>query len=481
MKANFKPLGLAAAVAAASAGFAGVANAQATYTSAGLGDLAIVPYYTVVGDFVTGVHITNTSDQTQVVKLRLRRATDSMDALDFNLVLSPQDVWTGYLSGGDGEDITFTTTDNSCSVPEAEEGGVFTMPGVYREGADEGYIEVIGMGAPASESQVIAVAAKHTSEGVPLDCDAVRSNFFADAWNSSSSTDQTSATPELNGTNTYVDAGDVLKVSFFIRDAQAGLEAGNDAVHLAGFLDYPTITNQEFGIFSGDTTGFDFPDLNGGSPADTPRGVYEDIRAELGAAAVVNDWSANADLGVGTDWVVTVPGQYTMLDLPQYLLSLVDEEEECTPVDCDFRDIPLTASYYVYDREEATIADAPGELVVSPSIPGEVPTSLLPNEVNVIEWGTGPVLDTANPITVTTPEGSDYGWASLSVEPAAAKTQQICNWMPSASGIVTSCAPVVNASAPVVGFVAWERNFPSNQAANYGRIINHSYVTSSAD
>ena len=45
MKANFKPLSLAAAVAAASAGYAGVANAQ-TVANNGLGDLALVPYYT---------------------------------------------------------------------------------------------------------------------------------------------------------------------------------------------------------------------------------------------------------------------------------------------------------------------------------------------------------------------------------------------------------------------------------------------------
>src|SRR6188768_1145447 len=96
MKVPFKSLSLAAAVTAASIGSAG-AFAQSLADNEGLGDLAIVPYYTVEAAWSTGVDVINTSAQTQVVKIRLRRAVDSMDALDFNVVLSPNDVWTGYL------------------------------------------------------------------------------------------------------------------------------------------------------------------------------------------------------------------------------------------------------------------------------------------------------------------------------------------------------------------------------------------------
>ncbi len=65
MNTNFKPLGIAAAVAAASAGYAGVVNAQASGAAAEteLGDLAIVPYYTVQEGYATGVNIINTSDR----------------------------------------------------------------------------------------------------------------------------------------------------------------------------------------------------------------------------------------------------------------------------------------------------------------------------------------------------------------------------------------------------------------------------------
>ena len=44
------------------------------------GDLALMPYYTVLDEWVTGLHIVNTSERAQVVKLCFRRATDAMGA-----------------------------------------------------------------------------------------------------------------------------------------------------------------------------------------------------------------------------------------------------------------------------------------------------------------------------------------------------------------------------------------------------------------
>jgi hypothetical protein len=93
---QFQKYGVAAAVASMAAG----AMATSKVSEGEVGDLAIVPYYTVNNGFNTGVHIINTSDATQVVKFRLRRGADSKDALDFNLVMSPRDEWTGNITAG---------------------------------------------------------------------------------------------------------------------------------------------------------------------------------------------------------------------------------------------------------------------------------------------------------------------------------------------------------------------------------------------
>ncbi|QFU76701.1 hypothetical protein EY643_14140 [Halioglobus maricola] len=489
MNANFKPLGLAAAVATATAGYAGVANAQSYASSTELGDLAIVPYYTVLEGYATGVNIINTSAQTQVIKFRFRRATDSMDALDFNVVLSPYDMYTGFLSAA-GDDITWTSNDNSCTAP-AMTGNKFTMPGIYRADADTGYIEIISMGSPEDEAMALAVNALHDADGMPEDCDLVRDNFFDMEGESYGNVNFAETIDSDGETTTYVASPDSLKVSYFIKSDETGVEFGDNAVHVAGFLDGPAMTNQEKGIFSADLTGFDYPDLNGGVPTDpASRGKYNELRGILGAEALINDWSANSagDFTVDTDWVITYPGQYAMLVLPTYLQSLIGAADCLRTVPaglaseapCDFRDIPMTASITVYDREEQGIVVEDGELVVSPQPPVLTPTLELPHEVNVIQWGEAPVLNAPVAITgLTTPEGSKFGWANLETTPAD-DYLMVCDWDLSAAPAVGYSCAAAEGSAAVVGFVAWQRAFASLPAANYGRIVEHSRVQSSS-
>ena len=524
MKTVLKPLGLAAAVAAVTAGYAGVTQAQ--IANNGLGDAAIIPYYTVAEDFVTGVHIINTSDLTQVVKLRMRRGSDSMDALDFNIILSPYDEWTGFINGEEGS-VAMNTDDTSCTAPLRAD-GVFPMPSGYAEGASEGYIEIIGMGS-APVTSPIGIASKHTAEGVPFDCASAESNFFRNAVTvgsgdptkkgvlSNALTHQTCTdaiatilaggvpTTCLTGPGpvlptTYGPTDDVLKVSYFHRDAESGLEFGNGAVMLAGFGTVPMMTNQEaIVVGQEDDYGYLFPDLDGGSPGDAPRGRYNDfVRPALGASAIVNDWSVASARNVSTDWVVTLPGQYIMLDLLRYTVSLVPGStvtclpsilaNAAVPAEpiCDARDLPVTLGIDVWDREEQTFANPEGGLVISPSTT-VTSTDTLVNEVNVIQWNDGinpPVLPSqyAKSYDVSA-LGSEAGWASLSVSSSVAKAPQgVFNFaspQPTPVAPATYFTPVDTANGvPIVGYVAWERSFPSDPSANYGRIVEHSYASS---
>jgi hypothetical protein len=531
MKTMFKPLGLVAAVAAASAGYAGIVNAQSAELAdnSGLGDLAIVPYYTVQGGWSTGVSVINTSDTlTQVVKIRLRRASDSMDALDFNIILSPNDVYTGYLQG-DADEIRFYSNDNSCTAPAYSASNYFEMPNIFSEGAEEGYIEVIGMAA-AEASQPISVNALHSAVGVPKDCARVRDNFFPGSTNTdygttanlsrrgvidSTTTHQyTSAAGTSVVPNSYIDAPNSLKVSYFIKSDESGTEFGNDAVHIADFMDGPSMTNQRFGINEGDLQGFDYPDLNGGAVYSATidpimgaasRGTYEALRNTLGALEVINDWSKNTTelFTVDTDWVVTTPGQYTMAlpyifyqtakadALPTTLCeggtpSAPNVYNPTTGANCDYRDIPMQANFTVYDREERGITIDEGDLVVSPQPPGEITVDVLKSEVNVIQWGS-PVLNAASFITLSGPEGAEAGWSKMGVTQWGGTTQAICDIVGLAPGAgnrpsVSASFPVdcvsTDTPVPLVGIVAWQRNFGANPDANYGRIIEHSFTTS---
>ena len=82
-KPFLKPLGMVVALAAAGAFTADAAYARPAVAADERGDLALAPYYTVRGEWVTGLHIVNTSQRTQVVKVRFRRATDGMNRAGF--------------------------------------------------------------------------------------------------------------------------------------------------------------------------------------------------------------------------------------------------------------------------------------------------------------------------------------------------------------------------------------------------------------
>lgn len=561
MKTMFKPIGLAAAVAAVTAGYTGAASAQGFPERAigNLGDLAIVPYYTVQDDWVTGVHIINTSDDTQVVKLRLRRALDSADALDFNLIMSPKDEWTGFLDNPNGI-VRFKTDDTTCTAPLRAD-GVFEMPFIFREGAEEGYIEVIAMGEAYDEDQPIAVGAKHGSDGVPFDCASVATNFFFNdedpdeigVYDHDYSYQAVDEAEDYDGTdfcydddgaslcwNEFFEPDNFLKVSYFIRNGVTGTEMGGNAIHIRNFADDAWMTNQETGLFSGDIVGFDYPDLNGGPLGfGLVRDKFNMLRDEsvLGVDSLLNDWSVNPALNVSTDWVVTMPGQYTMLDYIVWASNGFDPancgvlDNPTTAVDdgvpqCDFRDIPVEATLLetTYNREEGEITPESGDLVISPQPPGVDVDLLFPYEVNVVEWTDGsnePVLGSEYVVSVDPTVLGVYGWASLSVESskksattganlpsptANSNGQAVCQFVPEISaeapaGVGVDATPshtmrqgptvlttVANGgtvcvsatgSVPIVGFAAWERKFPSNPAASYGRLIDHSFTSSS--
>jgi hypothetical protein len=161
------------------------------------------------------------------------------------------------------------------------------------------------------------------------------------------------------------------------------------------------------------------------------------------------------------------------------------------PATCDARDLPVEVTIAFLDREEQGILIEDGGLVISPQTSDRPSTAILPYEVNVIQWtdgGLDPILgsDYATTITIasdvlTTPNG----WAELSVTPdtTTGKRQGIVDYT-DVGGLFPGVDPfnyrVVDA-IPMVGFVAWERSFPNDPSANYGRLVNHSFTATSGN
>ena len=179
MKKNVMALSIAAMIGGL--GFAGAASADvvvgtdaaqtaATYagkiiakptatalavTAGGVGHALVVPYFNAQNGNMTVLHITNT-DQTngKVAKVRFRSASNSDDLLDFQVFLSPGDVWTAAVTADANGLAQITTADNTCTVPalttQSFNNSTSRLPGYLTEAqrtalTREGYVEVFNV------------------------------------------------------------------------------------------------------------------------------------------------------------------------------------------------------------------------------------------------------------------------------------------------------------------------------------------------
>lgn len=196
---------LTTAVVASLAGIAGIANISnaVNLNPDGLGQVLLYPYFTVEKGNQTLISVVNTTNIGKAVKVRFLEGYNSREVLDFNLYLSPFDVWTAAIfdtKNGAGAPnsstgpATLITRDNSCTVPT-----IIGRPGStvdfrsfqYTGGANdsgpntiertrEGYLEIIEMGSVprtkfragvlTSEPNGTFFASQHTSAGTPQGC-----------------------------------------------------------------------------------------------------------------------------------------------------------------------------------------------------------------------------------------------------------------------------------------------------------------------
>lgn len=416
-------------------------RAYSTTLSDGIGDAAIIPYYSFQGNFSTGIHITNTSPHTQVVKVRFHRGSNGIQIFDFNLVLSPYDVWTGSIGKSDGVPRV-TTGDTTCTVPAFPPGGV-QLPQRYSQIAGEGYVEIIGMAQTVSEEEPIAVSAKHI-DGTPRDCEDVRQNFYRvsneefDEGVEYRGVHHSALTSNGTEFSRYTDTNDFsLIASFMITDSVSGEEFGSRATIISGLASEAMMTNQSRPVYTSngqlryDPYNLNLPNFvqgsylhsrsadrisnhNGSSGHDStdPAGaLFIDLRTAMGVDQVIAEWATRSfSLGstVTASLVLTMPAQYAMRN---DLCVLWSELSNCNILyDADERPLRLYSGssdlkqYFLnfYDREETHIStyeyifvEVEDDLVFSglPDSGGieeeyeeELLPGTLPWAVNVLNW-----------------------------------------------------------------------------------------------
>src|SRR5450432_4672902 len=116
---------LTTAVIAAIAGVAGIANmaSAVNLNPDGLGQVLLYPYYTVNSGQNTLLSVVNTTAIGKAVKVRFLEGYNSREVLDFNLFLSPFDVWTAEVFSL--SDAGLTGDGQGCSTSEC--GAIFSQ------------------------------------------------------------------------------------------------------------------------------------------------------------------------------------------------------------------------------------------------------------------------------------------------------------------------------------------------------------------
>ena len=497
---KFKTRIVSTAVAAAVGTFAGAAQAV-NLGADGMGQVLIFPYYTVQAKGTTAndtyISVVNTdSVNGKAVKVRLLEGKNSVEVLDFNLYLSPNDVWTATLTRDGSGNGVLQTKDNSCTVPEiltAVGGLSSTTPGVLRQQpftnvayakdavgdaslgrAREGYVEIIQMaditptgvttGAPVLNT---FVASLHNSAGVPPNCAGIRN-----AWSPAGGTNDYS-TPANDGvfppTGGLMGAGTIINPiegTDFSYDAVAIDRFSATALHFEPGSIFPQLADvnpKNSAVFSG--TDVVVTNWTGATPAVLP------ITALLMRNQIHNVYAVGAaGTALATDWVVTFPTKN------KHLLEAVAANKLPFTSTLGTSGACETVSATAYDREEQVQTSPLG---FSPPTPAGV-FSLCweTNIVSMVNGSTtsnvfGSISGVRSTLSVPYAEGwLRMGFAQTRTAPAAATSRINIE-----TGALTSGITSTYTGLPAVGFagIAFV-NTGTLPNTNYGGVYSHGFM-----
>jgi hypothetical protein len=492
------------ALASAVLGTLGVAgSAHAIYQDPnGLGQALVYPYYTVNSDpagnpFNTLISVVNTTNAVKVVKVRFREGKNSAEVLDFNLYLSPNDMWTGAVvpsttdATSPGHLVTF---DVSCTNPPIPSGGVDFRNYAYSGAVNgdglaatldrtrEGYAEMFEMGVLGAP---YAAAATHGATGVPTCTGLTGANLSATVGSATAP-----PTGGLSGTGTIINVlsgrDTMYKANAFGAWSQLPeySDIGNDTPNFQ-------TTNPAASITVDPSVGKVF---FASWTATTVTGITVTAGAKAAAATmmhsdVINEYILDNATKSDTDWVLTFPTKRLFVNqvvAVSPFTNVLTASGACETIGVAY-----------FNREEAS-ATASG-VDFSPTPPGAAANSLC-WESTILSVRNGStnapsspatpslVLGSANVTALSVSSSFQNGWMQLHFAGTNATTTGLAADATSSTvtgpPVVTSAGAVTYLGLPVVGFMV--RTFTNGALAcgtatcqgNYLGSAGHSYLTS---
>jgi hypothetical protein len=495
------------------AGLGVAGSAEAVYMSPNrTGQVLVYPYYTVQSaagnSWNTYISVVNTNTIAKAVKVRVLEGKTSAEVLDFNLFLSPNDVWTAAIVPTDATANSpgrIVTADASCTRPAIPAGGeqfrnyqysvagsADALPGTGLERTREGYVEMLEMG---TLSGATAVAITHNSAGIPANCGVVQAPTFTTipAGQINAPQGGLMGTGTLINVNAGRDAGykadalDAWRNAAFYTDSgftQPNLGDATPATSVvisSGLVDLVTGASTRITAFRSDFV--------------TTSNVLAGTRAVASVFmhnSVLNEYVLDSGTASLTDWVITQPLKNQFVNnvtAAQPYSNVLTSGGACEVI-----------SFTFFNREERAATASGSDF--SP-LPPAGPASSLCWESTVLSirnpGGThfptdttaSTVLGSRNLTNVNVVSGFQNGWASLAFT-GVGSTNGLGGTATSQRITMGTDAPVMGAvttavvtfvGLPVTGFMV--RTFSNNTLTcgtascqgNYGAAFTHSFGT----
>lgn len=334
-------------LAVAGAFAAGSANAALELQDDGIGHILLVPYFTVQNGNSTLLNIVNTDTVNgKAVKVRFRGGRDSDDVFDFQLFLSPGDVWTANVSQNASglATLSVASDENSCTLPNKSVlnstpfvvGRLSTADQANGVGTREGYVEIFNMAdipSGTTSTNPVFATIKHTATGGAPTCNetilanieqtySLLGSAGGPVQNANSGAVTALLSPSsglmgnwtiINVPNTTVFSGEAVAIE--ATTPTRIVYSQQTQTPVAGVVPstaYPNIASTFDGVLL--TPGFataeyDFPDMS--TPYEIATATAGDqayaLSSPLAHTSIMNEFLLETGLSAKTDWLVSMP------------------------------------------------------------------------------------------------------------------------------------------------------------------------------
>jgi len=458
MKKSVLALSVAAAIGGvASAPAAAQSSDRLVFNPAGVGHILIVPYFSTQSGNATLLNLYNTDTvKGKAVKIRFRGASNSDDLYDFQVFLSPGDVWTADVRQASSGKSRLATSDRSCTVPANINGEFITSrldqslsAAALADETREGYVEILNMGDIPSVSGTTTLwyATKHATSGTaagtaPCTRSILDNLSISDPRLDAPTTGLMANWTIINVPNTTVWSGEGPAIE--ARSSTGTPIAGANVYwpqQARAVTVSPISTRTADPLFVGgyiEPQEYDLPDLStpyipGACAANCAHVQANALSASMAVTVVAGEYLSSPTIGASTDWVISKPTRryYVAVDYEGETAAdrlVTNYDDNSQPLAYYYREAntfmgstigagkpfqactQLTGASW-FDREEQQ--PAPGGPVVSPGPREEAP--YLCGEVSVVGVNspTSPLGASLARVNVTLPTGFRDGWGSV--------------------------------------------------------------------